>query len=624
MRKHSLLQIVFLLAGFGSSVAVADLGVVSGVDWDATAVRRVLHTFAYGGFASDMQIQVWADMTPQLAIVEMLTFSPVNDRLSPPEMDNIQSHLYIGGTDRTLQGLHELWMNGSNPDNHFGPGAIATFTPLNPGGSPDINNTSLKAVWISATNKRGVNPFRQRVGLWLTNYLMSVHMDAIGNFVPLRTLYDETMSLLGQNRNFAFVLGDAAASSAMSVQYGHRNSRYVNGVFYGNDDFAREFHQLFFGINGVLDGYPETSMDAINYKKYYENVTIEGAARALTGMSVNTVSYYGSTSKVFSDQIDFQSAQNVSWHHAAPVEALNYYNPGTPNIFGATAEAKLANLSQLAINDPESERNLPVMIASHFADDNLSEGTKAALRSGWLASGKNLLAFLRAYAISPEFHNAGRIKYLTAFDRNMRIYTQNTVDNSESYLNYLPPIYQMESQGAIPFYPAHFVFGGQTSLEASTNSQVFKEAYNANVMASNFFGAASNSNGWVKNWAKLIPKNVNGKYVAADVARWLWDHFIGDGGESYGPQENAFITALLATGGDFLLQASPGNPVVAGYSDADLQTNPSLAAIIAANGSALLNLDSANAIDRLTANIRVGMAVNFITVTPFMFVQRGK
>jgi hypothetical protein len=477
---------------------------------------------------------------------------------------------------------------------------------------------------MAATNKRGVNPFRQSVGLWLTNYLMSVHMDAVGNFIPLRTLYDESMSLLGQNRDFAFVLGDAAASSAMAVQYGHRNSRYVNGVIYGNDDFAREFNQLFFGINGVLDGYPETSMEAINYKKYYEDVTIEGTARALTGMSVGLVSYYGSTSQVFSDQINFQSAQNVSWHHRAPVEVLNYYHPGTPNISGATAEAKLANLAQLAINDPESERNLPVMIAAHFADDNLSEATKVTLRNAWLAAGKNLLKFLRAYAISPEFHNTARFKYLTAFDRNMRIYAQNTVDNTESYLNYLPPVSRMENQGATLFYPAHFVFGGQTGLDASSNSQIFKDAYNANVKSPVFLGAASNSSGWVKNWAKRIPKDVNGKYVVADVARWLWNHFIGDGGAGYGPQENAFITAMLATGGDFLTQASPGSPVMTGYSDTDLQTNPSLVTIIAVNGSAIINLDSANAIDREIANKRVGMAVNFITVTPFMFVQGGR
>jgi hypothetical protein len=129
MKKQGLLQMAFLLAGFCSSVASADFGAVNGVDWNTTAVRRVLHTFAYGGFASDAQIQTWADMTPQMAIAEMLTFAPANDRLSPPEPDNIQSYLYVGGYDRTLQGLQELWMNGANSDNRFSPSAIATFNP---------------------------------------------------------------------------------------------------------------------------------------------------------------------------------------------------------------------------------------------------------------------------------------------------------------------------------------------------------------------------------------------------------------------------------------------------------------------------------------------------------------
>lgn len=629
MKILMILKATVLTAGFISSISTCygDFGLISDASWDNSAVRRVLHTFAYGGFASDAQIQAWADMPPQAAIAQILTFAPTNDLLSPPEMDNIQSHLQVGGKDRTLQAVHELWMNGTNPDNRYGTlnaAAVATFNPLYSSGM--LNNDSLKFAWMAAVNKRGLNPFRQRVGLWLTNYLMSVHAEATHSFVPIRTMYDESMDLLAQNNNFATVLGDAAASAAIAVQYKHRYSKYYKntGQFYVNDDFAREFHQLFFGINGVLDGYAESSPEAIAFKLYYENVTIEGTAEALTGMEVLDGTHYNSVCCYAGDQINFQSPNNVLYHFGGAVEALNFKNKGVANVSGATAEAKLANLAQIAINDPESERNLPVKIASYFADDNLGDATKTTLRSGWLASGKNLLSFLRAYAISPEFHSASRFKYMNAFERNMRIYTQNTIDNIESYVNFEPPLGRIQLQDAELFYPKHFVFGGQTGIEASDNSQVLKEAYNANVTYPDFLGRNKlTSPSWVKDWAKVVPKDINGNYIVGDVARWLWNHFVGDGGKNYGPQEKAYISALLATGVDFLTQISPTSPDLKGYTDVQLQTDPILSAKVAANENTIMNLNSTTATQREAANLWVGMAVNFITVTPFMFAQEG-
>lgn len=41
--------------------------------WTETAVRKVLHVFAYGGQASDAQISTWAEMAPRDAIQQMLT-----------------------------------------------------------------------------------------------------------------------------------------------------------------------------------------------------------------------------------------------------------------------------------------------------------------------------------------------------------------------------------------------------------------------------------------------------------------------------------------------------------------------------------------------------------------------
>ena len=56
---------------------------VSSRTWNQAAVRKVLHTFAYGGYASDEQVAIWARMKPQAAIREILTFDEFNPKLSP-------------------------------------------------------------------------------------------------------------------------------------------------------------------------------------------------------------------------------------------------------------------------------------------------------------------------------------------------------------------------------------------------------------------------------------------------------------------------------------------------------------------------------------------------------------
>ena len=50
-------------------------------DWNETAVRKVLHIFAFGGFATDAQIKTWASMKPEEAINEILSFHPHHPKL---------------------------------------------------------------------------------------------------------------------------------------------------------------------------------------------------------------------------------------------------------------------------------------------------------------------------------------------------------------------------------------------------------------------------------------------------------------------------------------------------------------------------------------------------------------
>ncbi|HFD31899.1 MAG TPA: DUF1800 family protein [Gammaproteobacteria bacterium] len=595
---------------------------ISDIDWDETAVRKVMHTFAYGGFASDQQIKAWADMAPSCAIQEILTFQSTNDLLSPPGndpvYDNIQSYLTTSDGDATLAALQTFW--STDPAS---PAVNSTKYDLIDTSNNRLKISALQYTWIDTTNKHGVNPFRQKVGFWLTNYHMSVHMQAVeNNPAIIRKMYDDVMRVLAADTSgtevnyFANVLATGAKSPALAVQYGHKDSKYVNGQFKGNDDFAREFHQLFFGILG----------DATD-KNTYENVTIENMARILTGMKVDkSDTYYG----------DIVTAQN--YYH----DVLNYdptlHYPSTlpdPILSGVTISSanyptamdKIDAAAQISINNIESEDNLPVWIISHFADDTLSSEDDTNpkvvdIRNAWINSNKNLLHFLRSYAISNQFLQRGgfqstpRYKYLSAFDRNMIAYNQNTVDNKESYLNTAAtPKARMETQGAKAFYPAHFVFGGQTGIEAANNPDIFKEAYNANISKPyRLAGVKNNSTGWQKEWTKIVPASLadaNGQYRAGDLGAWLWNRFMADGGAHYGLEERFYVAGLMAQGVNF----DPGN----GYTRFELDPNDANA-----NTLAIQQLtDNENTIISIDNNINVGLAVNFITTTPFMFAQSG-
>ncbi len=71
MRKSILLFIIsFLLnalVGAGPALAAGFVSLDNN-DWNESAVRRILHTFAYGSFATDVQIKSWAGMASGDAI----------------------------------------------------------------------------------------------------------------------------------------------------------------------------------------------------------------------------------------------------------------------------------------------------------------------------------------------------------------------------------------------------------------------------------------------------------------------------------------------------------------------------------------------------------------------------
>jgi len=569
---------------------------ISDLAWDGTAVRKVLHAFAYGGQAADEQIQMWVEMPPESAVEEMLTFSPHNDKLSPPE-DSTRN------TDGTLEGLQTFWSSNSI-ENPVRPDRRDGFDPLVLSSSNRLTMSlvALQKTWIQAATTRGLNPFRQKVGLFLTNYLMSLPVGDV-RMALLRSYYDEIMTALEQGESLSTVQALAAKSGAIALHYGHQNNTYNNNldIFSGNDDFAREFHQLFFDIQGELEDVD-----------YHENTTVEHTAWLLTGMQLDRqVFLNGSQTSIdwflldiqFTDHTNFgQDFNNFSSHYAGCLEIL--HQP----ICGETAGEKITNLASVAINNQESLDNLPVKIVRHFGDDNLNVQKTERIREFWrLMVPKSLLDFLRAYAISESFHSIDRIKYRSAFDRNLVIQNLNTLSNQGYFAIGSTPRSQMSFEGADVFEPVHGVFGAQTGHEASVNTSILREAYQRNVERYYDLGLikklgytdpSGNPADWYRDWAGVIPTDGDGNYNVANVGLWLWERFIGDGGKNYDALAQAHVESLLSTGMDLNTASSE-------------DISPLL-------------LDSAVSQEREEANRRVGLTVNFISMLPYMFVAEGK
>ncbi len=587
--------------------------------WNETAVRKVLRVFAYGGQATDAQISTWATLPPAQAIEQMLTFDEVNPLLSPPSDTTAK----FGGS---LQALQNLWAS-NDPANPMRPSLRGIFPLLasDASGHRELSATALIYTWVASSNKRGLNPFRQRIGLFLTNYLMAVNTTKVRP--PLiRGLYDQLMQSLANDAPFQDILAEGASSAAIAMQYGHNSNTFDNatGSFKGNDDFAREFHQLFFRINGR-----DFTTD------YHENTTIENTARALTGMQIDRdpQAWGGSDAPgdYWLDRIDFgdhvdpmgNHVNNTAQHHGNDLEILG------GRIHGNNAREKIFALARAAINLPESLDNLPLYVISSLADDNLSADKISGVRALWAATQpKNLLAFLRAYAISPLFLRADTYKFFNAVDRNILIYNLNTTNNADAYSNGWMPHVLLYQQGGVLFNPAHDVFGGQTGPEAADNADIFKLAYNATVDNYWFIVRYTDKyteNGadftWNKDWSVLIPRNTAGVFQVQETGEWLWQRFVADDLKNYGPLERAYVESFLATGTDFGAAVDDADPDHT-FSAEQLQAEP-YASYRRAHAATILNLTSSDQLTRNIANRNVGLAIDFIAATPFMFAAEG-
>lgn len=494
------------------------LPVLTRAKWDQRAVRKVLKIFAFGGHATDSQIRIWADMQPRAAIGEMLNFQQHNLKLSP--LSTNEKYTETSTSHGTLESFYEYI--GSESSNS--PIEVDQRQYLG------IDGYRFSSTFGRMIAVRGLNPFRQRIGFWETNYHLATNRNAGVSRRQMVAYYDAIMSAHEQRVPYHRVMGVAAKSAAVAMQYGHRRNqwvrRWVNGeriyILEGNHDFAREIHQLFFGIFGAND-------------PNHEDVTIDNTGKMLTDMRVPYIEGFGFDTKVTFETDD---------HHRDEFGPLNILGR---NITGVDASAKIDNLMPISIAHPESLYNLPVYIIDTLADDSLNDAKRQQLRVAWarLGTNKDFLTFIHTYAISEMFHGQDHFKYLTSYERSYYLANKFNVDNIEALLSNdnnegragreMDDVMEGDNASEV-FEPLHNVFGNQNSLEASDSAVAFEKNYNRSATQESWQfenGLPAACDGcdqgepWTKDWLKIIPSR-GGSYSADHVAQWLWMHVVGN------------------------------------------------------------------------------------------------
>jgi len=569
---------------------------ISDAAWDETAVRQVLHVFALGGFPTDSQVLAWADMTPDDAIREMLTFDPVNTKLSPPSTDVA----LVSRENNSMRCLCRLFAVDST-DNPI---------PSNDRSSYRIDEyDSLARTWGLSARIRGLNPFRARIGFWETNYHLAISANSGVTNRQIAAFYDQILDDLARDLPYQQVLTHAALSPAVAQQYTHRRNVYVDGRFSGNEDFAREYHQLYFGILGHYDDAYTGTMAEL-----HELETIPNTARALTDMQVPQDTRD-------SDRIAYGTEE----HFQGTLRILE-----TP-VDGNTAQERFEALADTTIAVPESVQTLPLIIVGQLADSGLDPDSVdpavmdrvATVRALWAdLPEKNLLDFLRAYAISTAFHDPARVKYWNSIERNFLLHNLLSTSNAEAYRDVYSTGNWLSGEDVALFRPSHDVFGGQTGLEAANTADVFRAAYNRSV-ASYWSITRVEDGSWRKDWTRVVPVGDDGRYRVRATAEWLWERFVADGLVNFGPLERAHVYALLASGEDLARWLDPASPGTV-YSTVQVSTPGTTATRIAESQEAFIRLESDDADERETANYRVSLAVNFIVATPWFMAQTGR
>lgn len=604
-------------------------------EWTEAAVRRILLTFAFGGPATEEQIAKWINKKPSEAIVEMLTMNVENPYLAQP----------LTGSKAELNSI-----SLSGLSNVFASGRFVTSNSAANYNMTSRYGNSPGYTWLNAVRLRAMNPFRLKLGLWETNYHLSINLDK--NVAPIQMFYfyDSIVNDIAAGKNYEEVIANAAISAPVATQYNHKKNTFVNNSFRGNEDFAREYHQLFFGIHGIgtktecqslkaitdpaCDGNPENFY-------YHENQTIRQTAEVLTGIEVPTMG-----------DRDSEIANITS----------NGHKTGSVTIYGKTIEGsnakeRFASIRKYSIEHNESLYNLPLLIIRGLADENLDssnaiKGTSTqidakvqTIQALWKGmTNKNIVEFIRKYAISTAYHNDTRVKYRTSIDRMMLVFNLITLSNNELTYDrlYQDPFYSIYSgESVVPFRPEHDVFGGQKGLEASDTDAVMINQYNNSV--SDFYGRASegstSGSGYIeyKNFQNLLPSTIKDTqgYPVSKVAEFLWKRFYGST-DKLTTLEKIHIYSFLASGFDFSFNTDKTcretyynctntnvESVVPAEADVSTLTSPYYD-IYRNYADAILFKSTNSAQVSRDENRNIGYAIDFITSLPFIYVEEGK
>jgi hypothetical protein len=546
--------------------------------WNETSIRKILHCFALGSAVRDEQIKTWAGMSAQAAIQEILSLNAINPKMVP-------SSTTMTLSNGELSELAQIWASAE--------------------GKPNDSKYSLDAgngpaeVWIRAMLSSQLNPVRQRIGLMETNDHMAINLDSAVESRQAFRYYDDILNTLAAGSDYYKVVATAAVSAAVATQYNHRQNKFVDGEFLGNEDFAREFHQLYFGILGTSD--PE----------HHEFTNIRNTAKALTDIRIDKLTVSKGT--VLSDMPVYGQEK----HYPSALDILN------SSIAGGNAYDKIWNLSQKAVADGESLDHLPLLLVQKIADPEMSSTNAANVVAAWKElPEKSFLALLRSYAISDVFLDSARFKAWNVLERQTIIANRFLISEADRDRQNLVNNWALRNLDNGPFRPIHDVFGSQKGRESLESSHVFSVAWSQSVSSVYAFSNSQDTGtNWKKDWSTEAPKDSEGQYRVSSVARWLWERFIADGGANYGLLEQAQVLALLASGRDYGLHFNAEDPLAV-YSEADLQTavhTDKLSDL----GISLLRLNDSDPVQKRIANERVGLAIAFIIMTPYMFGQEG-
>lgn len=413
---------------------------ISDQDWNEAAIRRILHTFAWGGPASDSQLSEWVKLGPDKAIVQILNADPLNSRLNQP----VQGSGISSSSQSSMFCLTRSLSIGGTP--------YLSSSTLGIG--LDLGDSNAQAFPL-VVQMKGLNPVRNFLGYIETNYHMATNSELVGPRPQLR-LFDETMNAIARGDSYQNVLANSALSPAIAIQYNHRRNRFVDAQFSGNEDFAREYHQLFFGILGTGGNSGDITQTNSAFQTH-ERQTVPETAKALTDLRVGDFNSTGTNLDSIVYGRDF--------HLDRPVILYGQ------TVSGSTAREKIQNAAQISIGQNESLTNLPLRLVRLMADDNLDENRISGanpdaniqakanqIREIWAGTNpKNLLVFLRRYALSTAFHNVHRIKYRTSADRLFTISNLVTLENSELSFGIHGTRNLLNAEDVQIFSPAHDV-----------------------------------------------------------------------------------------------------------------------------------------------------------------------